>query len=120
MNTLISTGELSLFQDSEKMLIIQLKEALDRYKYYEATEIETAFSDFRGIKNEFDLVSAYGYSGDLGDQDMRNQELSDVHYFKYRNYLAELLNLYKLQSAIYKRISKLSTELVIKLKESKG
>jgi len=120
LNTLVSTGELSLFQDSEKQLIIQLKEALDRYRFYETTEIEVVFSDFRNIKNEFDLISAYGYSGNLGDQVMINQELNDVQYYKYRNFLAEILNLYKIQSAIYSRIKTLSEELVIKLKETKG
>ena len=115
INTLFNTGELSLFQDSEKQLIIQLKEALDRYKYYETTEIETVYSDFRSIKNEFDLILAYGYSGDR-----INQELNDEQYYKYRNFLAEILNLYKIQSRIYVMIKTLSTELVIKLKETKG
>ena len=120
LNTLVSTGELSLFQDSEKQLIIQLKEALDRYRFYETTEIEVVFSDFRNIKNEFDLISAYGYSSNLGNQVIINQELNDVQYYKYRNFLAEILNLYKIQSAIYSRIKTLSEELVIKLKETKG
>ena len=120
INTLLNTGELSLFQDSEKQLIIQLKESLDRYRFYETTEIETVYSDFRSIKNEFDLISAYGYSGKLGDQVMTNQELNDVQYYKYRNFLAEILKLYEMQSAIYKRIKTLSEELVINLKETKG
>lgn len=120
INTLLSTGELSLFQDSEKQLIIQLKETLDRYKFYETTDIETVYSDFRSIKNEFDLISAYGHSGNFSDQLMRNQELTDGQYIKYRNFLAELLNLFKMQTAIYTRIKSLSDELVTKLKETKG
>ncbi len=120
INTLLNTGELSLFQDSEKQLIIQFKEALDRYKFYEMTEIETVYSDFRNIKNEFDLISAYGYSGKLGDQVMIHQELNDVQYYKYRNFLAEILKLYEMQSRIYTRLKTFSEELVIKLKETKG
>ena len=120
INTLLSTGELSLFQDSEKQLIIELKEALDRYRFYETTAIETVNTDFESIKNEFDLISAYGYSGNLGDQVMINQELDDVQYYKYRNFLAEMLNLYRRQSAIYTRIKSMSEELVIKLKKTKG
>jgi len=115
INTLIDTGDLSLFQDSEKQLIIQLKESLDRYRFYERTEIETVNSDFRSIKNGFDLISAYGYSGNF-----RNQVLTNVQYYKYRNFLAELLNLYNVQSRIYVRVKTMNEELVIKLKETKG
>jgi len=115
INTLLSTGQLSLFQDAEKQLIIQFKEALDKYRFYEGKEIETVYSDFRRIKNEFDLISAYGYSGNL-----RNQVLNDVQYYKYRNFLAELLNLFRIQSRIYARIKSLGEELVIGLEKSKG
>ena len=114
INTLLNTGELALFLDSEKQLIIQLKESLERYRFYESTEIETVYSDFRSIKNEFDFISAYGYSSKLGDQ-----ELNDVQYYNYRNFLAEILKLYKMQSNIYSRIKTLSEELVIKLKKTK-
>ncbi|MBT8182133.1 MAG: hypothetical protein KJO53_11150 [Eudoraea sp.] len=120
INTLLNTGELSLFQDSEKQLIIQLKEALDRYRFYETTEIETVYSDFRSIKNEFDLITAYGYSDKLGNQVMINQELNDVQYYKYRNFLAEILKLYTMQSRIYARIKTFNEELGTKLKEGQS
>ncbi len=117
INTLINTGELSLFPDSEKELIIQLKEALDRYSFYEMIEIETVITDFRSVKDEFDLVSAYGFSGDLPHQVALNQELDDVQYPKYRNFLAETLNLFGLQSRIYRMIKSMSEELINTLKE---
>lgn len=117
LNTLISTGDLSLFRNSEKQLIIELKANLEKYEFYEKSFIEAVSADFQKIKPSLDLASDYGYSIGAEKHEGDNQRLSDIQYQMYRNYLAETLYLYDRQTNMYARIRELSVVLMRHLKD---
>lgn len=117
IDDLLTTGNISLFSKEKKASIIELKNILDRYAFYETSTIQDVALYEQEIKKNFDLVN---YTG-LSDKEHPNTanwklDLTSDQFRILNNTLVESLKLFEFQSEMYESILEATEELLFLLR----
>lgn len=102
---LITTGNLALFPESERLAILKLKNVHEQYSFYEASTIQDVSLYEQEIKKNFDLVALTGLSDkEREETKIWKKNLESVQFNILHNSLVESLKLFEFQSEMYEVI----------------
>ena len=102
---LITTGNLALFPESERLAILKLKNVHEQYSFYETSTIQDVGLYEQEIKKNFDLVALTKLSHKERDKTKIWKKNPESVQFKIlNNSLIESLKLFKFQSEMYQVI----------------
>jgi hypothetical protein len=114
IDDLITTGNLALFSETERLAILKLKNIHEQYSFYEISTIQDVGLYEQEIKKNFDLVVLSGLSDrERLETKAWKKNLESEQFKILNNSLVESLKLFEFQSEMYEVIS-LET---LKLKE---
>ncbi|NAS13706.1 DUF6090 family protein [Poritiphilus flavus] len=109
---LITTGNLALFPESERLAILKLKNVHEQYAFYEASTIQDVALYEQEIKKNFDLVILTGLSDRVReDTKIWQKDIESVQIKILNNSLVESLKLFEFQSEMYEIITLETTKL---------
>ena len=110
---LITTCNLSLFSESERVAILKLKNIHQQYAFYESSSIQDVALYEQEIKKNFDLVFLNGLSKKKSNNTENWKINPESKQFQIlNNAVVENLKLYELQSELYKVLTEETLSLL--------
>jgi hypothetical protein len=119
LQELSNTGKISLFNNEEKIAIVELKNLQDKYEYIEKDIIGYCSSSYDLLMQESDALYDFGFvtkeHKTIGGW---RYDIDAKQYSLYNNYLTYLLNLYQYQDeTIYPKLRKATFDLIVLLEQ---